>query len=409
MGRKIADSVVVLTGASSGIGRGAALDLARRGAKLVLAARGEEPLREVAAECERMGAEVIAVPMDVADEGQVEMLAGRAIERFGRIDAWVNNAAVTAFGRFEEMPSDVYRRVIETNFFGYVYGARAAIPRFREQGSGVLINNLSQVAKAAIPYASPYVASKFALYGLSEALREELRDAPRVNVCAVLPGSIDTPLFQHAANYSGRALKPMDPVYDARKAISGIVSAIQRPRAEIYPGAPVRAATFLHFISPRLYERITGRAVEQGHFQPVPAPPSPGNVFEPMPQYSSVSGGWPHTARFNWIAAAASGGIVLGLPLLAWYAMRPRRRLRLPVRGRRRQMDRVRRALPSAGAAMLAALPFVPAARRGLLARISGLARPGRERRLPAVQRLPSLDGRRLPRPVRERLEALRR
>jgi NAD(P)-dependent dehydrogenase (short-subunit alcohol dehydrogenase family) len=130
---------VVITGASSGIGRAAALLFARREARLVLAARAEQPLRAVAAEC----GNALAVPTDVRDEAAVTALADRAVERFGRIDVWVNSAGVIAYGRFEDVPGDVFRAVIETNLMGQVHAARAVLPQFRRQGSGVLVNMAS--------------------------------------------------------------------------------------------------------------------------------------------------------------------------------------------------------------------------------------------------------------------------
>ena len=150
-GRDLNNAVVVITGASSGIGRGTALEFARRGARLVLAARREAPLQSLVAECRTFGAEAIAVPADTSDEPAVQALAQAAVERFGRIDVWVNNASVSILGKFEETPLDVARRLMDVNYWGYVHGARAALSQFRRQGSGTLIQNDSVMACSRRP------------------------------------------------------------------------------------------------------------------------------------------------------------------------------------------------------------------------------------------------------------------
>src|SRR5215213_5722910 len=144
-------AVVVITGASSGIGRAAALRIARRRGSLSLCARSFQPLAEVARECEEAGASVHFQALDVSDEAAVESFAGATVERFGRIDVWVNNAGVIAYGEFLEIPSDVFKQVIEINLMGQVHGARAALRRFREQGSGVLINMSSVWGRVSSP------------------------------------------------------------------------------------------------------------------------------------------------------------------------------------------------------------------------------------------------------------------
>lgn len=308
--------IVVVTGASSGIGRAAAQLFAARGAAVVLAARRLPALEEVALECESAGGRALVVPTDVRDEEAMRELARRAIEAFGRIDVWVNNAAVSLFARTEEAPYEAYRQVIETNLFGYIHGARAALPYFREQGHGVLINNASIAGIIGQPYTSAYCVTKFGIRGLGESLRQELLDAPDIHVCTLMPAVIDTPIFQHAANYTGRAVQPMPPVISADRVARAIVGLALRPRRELIVGVSGKMIAAQHWLAPGMSERQMARRVDQKHFQDRPAPPTPGNLFEPMPQWNSVSGGWKSngSGRGRKLAAA---GLAIGLPVAA--------------------------------------------------------------------------------------------
>jgi NAD(P)-dependent dehydrogenase (short-subunit alcohol dehydrogenase family) len=333
MPRKLQDSVVVITGASSGIGRATALEFARRGATVVLAARREQPLRELAVECEHLGGHALVVPVDVTDEAAVQTLARRATENFGRIDVWVNNAAVSLFARFEESPPDAYRRVIETNLWGYIYGARAVLPIFREQGSGVLINIASIVATVPQPYTSAYVIAKHAVRALGMSLRQELSldGAKDIHVCTVMPASIDTPLFQHAANYTGRTVKPMPPVYAAERVAKTIVGLAERPQREVMVGNAGRMLALMRTIAPGPAERMMARQVDKQHFyQDRPAEPTSGNLFEPMPQYTGASGGW-QAGGGKRMRRVATAGAATAIPaVLTWRRYRQRR----PAKGR---------------------------------------------------------------------------
>ncbi len=313
---ELSDSVIVVTGASSGIGRATALSLARSGATLLLAARRELPLRELAQECAHVGGRAQVVPTDVTDAGAVQHLAATALEHHGRLDGWINNAAVSLFGRFEEVPLEAFRRVVETNFFGYVHGARAALPRFREQGHGVLVNVSSVAGRAGQPYTSAYCASKFAINGLSACLREELMDEEEIHVCTVLPGSVDTPLFQHAANYTGRAVQPIDPLLPPARVARAIVSCLENPRSEVFVGLSSRPLALLQTLSPARNERQMARKVERDHFDDHSAPPTTGNLYEPMPEWAGVDGGWRRAklARRTRIARNLLGAMGVAVP-----------------------------------------------------------------------------------------------
>ncbi|MEU2610403.1 SDR family oxidoreductase [Micromonospora sp. NPDC007271] len=305
--RSLDDATVVITGASSGIGATTAYALARRGADVVLAARSEEALHRVADRCRRLGGRALVVPTDVTDPESVERLAARATAEFGRIDAWINNAAVTAVGLFDEIPVAEFRRVVEVNLLGTVHGTKAALRRLEAAGGGVLVNNASVLAEVAMPYQSAYNATKHGIRGLADTVRQELRVTGRNNVslCTVLPASIDTPFFRHAANHSGREVTPPPPVYPPELVAETIVRLLQRPRREAYAGGAARLLGLQWRLAPALVERMLGWYTARTQFGPGVRLAATGNVFRPDAAAESTDG-W-HGRRRQLVRMTAFG------------------------------------------------------------------------------------------------------
>jgi short-subunit dehydrogenase len=232
--RELNGKVVVITGASSGFGKGAALEFAAGGANLVLAARRKALLEELARECESAGGKALAVATDVSVPEQVELLAGKAVSHFGRIDVWVNNAGAATLGRFEDIPLDEHVEVVNTDLLGTLYGCYYAMRQLRSQQSGVIINVASAIGNAPSPYYSSYAAAKHGVVGMSAVLREELRAGgiDGIRVCTVLTATVDTPFL----DYAGIEVTPAPLQYDPRDTIDAIVRLAKAPEDEVTVG-----------------------------------------------------------------------------------------------------------------------------------------------------------------------------
>jgi NAD(P)-dependent dehydrogenase (short-subunit alcohol dehydrogenase family) len=322
MSREIEGSVMVVTGASSGIGRATAQPFAEHGARVVLAARSERSLREVADECETLGGQALVVPTDVIDEEAVGGLAQRSVEAFGRIDTWVNNAGVITYGRFEEVPTEVFRRVIETNLFGQIHGARAALSQFREQGEGVLVNMSSVWGRLTSPHVSAYVTSKFAIRAFSECLRQELAGDEGIDVVTILPQSVDTPISRQAGNYHGRTARAVPPVSSAEEVADRILRCARDPRREVTEGRSGQVIETLHALAPGLYGRTLPYVFEWAVFTSELVEPGPGNVLEPVPEHNRVADGWGETNTTLRRAALAGGAALAGAAGVAYALLR---------------------------------------------------------------------------------------
>ncbi|MEV0942726.1 SDR family NAD(P)-dependent oxidoreductase [Micromonospora wenchangensis] len=334
--------VVVVTGATSGIGRAAAREFAGRGDRLVLAARSPESLAEVRRECHDAGAgRVRTVPTDVTDPDALDALADTAVREFGRIDVWVHTAAVMAYGRFEELPAAVFDRVVRTDLLGAAGVVRVALRRFRAAGGGTLILTGSVLGHVTAPYMSGYVTSKWGLQGLVRTVQQEARELPGVHVCLVTPGSVDTPVYQRAANYLGRAGRPPLPVTTPQRVARAVARCADRPRREVSVGRVNLLMRGGFILLPGVYDALVGPLMRRGGLTGQAVAPHDGVVFAPDPAGAAVRGGWlpelsallrgattsrTATAVGTGVAVAAGTALAVGTALAAGGAARRRRR-----------------------------------------------------------------------------------
>ena len=289
--------VVVITGASSGFGKGTARKFGEAGASVVVAARRDNLLDELAGEIERSGGKALAVPTDVRRPEDIEKLASETLAKFGHIDVWVNNAGASALGLFEQVPLEDHVQVVETGLLGTLYGSYAAIRQFKRQGAGILINVASVIGKVPAPYFSSYAAAKHGVVGLSASIRQELREnnIDGIHICTVEPSSFDTPFFEHTANYTGHKAKPIPPVYDPQKVVDAIFDLASHPRDEVQVGAAGKAAVVFHNITPGLTEKMMGKQTHMAEIDEDDfAPDTQGSLYEPSPEIGGVevTGGW---------------------------------------------------------------------------------------------------------------------
>lgn len=286
------NKVVVITGASSGVGKAMALEFAKYGTKLVLAARRHDALNEVAEECRSLGSVAEVVVCDTRISQEVQVLARAANEFGGAIDVWINNAGVLAAGALDETPAIVVENVIRTNLLGYMNGAQEALPFFKTQGHGILINNISVGGWLPVPYASAYSASKYGLRGFSEALKGEVSNYPNIHIVDIFPGFLDTPGMQHSANYTGKALKPAPPISDPRRVARAVIKLAQNPQSRKTIGAASGILRLSYALFPKITRNITGMVIRKYLNVADDIEHTSGNVLKPVDYGTSVDGGW---------------------------------------------------------------------------------------------------------------------
>jgi short-subunit dehydrogenase len=255
--RKIDEQVMVITGATSGIGLTTARRAAEQGARLVLAARSSDALDQLASELRRQGTQVATVAADVGVQADVERIGRAAMERFGRIDTWVNNAGISIFGRIEDVPLEDQHRVMQTNFWGVVYGSLEAVKHMKTRGGGAIINLGSEVSDVAAPLQGIYSASKHAVKGYTDALRLELeKEGAQISVTQIRPTAIDTMFVVHARNYMEKEPTLPPPVYAPEVVADAILYAAQHTKRDIFVGGKSKAVSLGSVTMPRTLDRF---------------------------------------------------------------------------------------------------------------------------------------------------------
>ena len=291
--------VAVVTGASSGIGRATAELLAQAGSSVVVAARNERALRDLEERSTDLAGEIVAHPTDVTDSEAVWALAATTTNRFGRIDAWINAAAVAMYATVEDTEPDELRRILDVNVVGTTNGIRAVLPVMERQGGGTIVNIGSVESQRALPLQSAYAASKHAVKGLTDALRAELahRGSP-VRLTLVMPSAMNTPFFRHARSKLGVVPQPFPPVYEPETVAEAILHAVRHPVDRIVVGGGGKGLALLERINPRLVDAalslpVIGRGLQRTEI------PDDGrdNLDAPIDEPGRVHGEWGDMAR----------------------------------------------------------------------------------------------------------------
>lgn len=320
--KPIEQQVVVIIGASSGIGRATALKFAARGAKLILAARGQQGLSTLVDEIHDRGGEARAVTCDVLHFEQVKAVADAAIEIYGRIDTWVHLAAVSIYATFEQTTPAEFKQIIDTNLTGQAYGAMAALPHLKREGRGALIHISSVEARRALPYQSAYASSKHGIKGFLEALRMELaREGTSISVTEVMPSGINTPFFNKARTRLGVKPRPAPPVYQPQLVADAILHAAENATRESIVGGAGYALAVSEKISPLLTDKVLSlMAFEGQHTDEPKTEDAPDNLYQTLEGFDAVEGDFSDEARgtsaYTWLQThPAAGRIMTGAAL----------------------------------------------------------------------------------------------
>jgi short-subunit dehydrogenase len=315
---------VVITGASSGIGAATALAFAREGAHLVLGARSEAGLADVAQRCRGIGGIAEPRQIDVTDAAAVATFAAEANARLGGIDLWFSCVGVGVVGKYLDVPLANHRRVIEANLLSHMNEAHAVLPIFLTQDRGTWVNMISVGGFFATPFAAAYSASKFGLRGFSEALRGELSKKPHIHVCDIYPTFVDTPGLDHAGNYTGARLSIPPGSLAPETVAKAVVRLARRPRNTTVVGAPALALKLGQFAVPNLSAAMMNGFMERWSGKAEPGEDGSGTIFDPPAAPSGVDGGRRNPEQRR-AAGVAAGATALGVAAFGAWLWRRRR------------------------------------------------------------------------------------
>lgn len=343
--KPINQQVVVVVGCTSGIGLEAARQFARQGAMLVLAGRGQADLDATLAAVREEGSDGITVEADVADREQVNNIAQRAVDSYGRIDTWAHIAGVPLYSKVEETNPDDFRRVLEVNLHGPMYGIQAALPHLKREGRGALIIVSSVDSVVPVPYQGPYVASKAGLKGLIDTLRVELKhDGYPISVTSIRPTTISTPFFEKAKTNLGFEPDLMPPIYSAKSVADAIVYAASHPVRNLNVGSGSTIFQVSRRVSPRMNDAILRRvAFKAQESDIVKGAEAPNNLYQHIEGYNRVEGKKPGMySKSIWLEThpaakwALRGSLLASLPIgTAFYLRSRRKKMSLPKRASR--------------------------------------------------------------------------
>jgi len=305
---------VVITGASSGVGRAAAEAFAHEGCNLVLAARGSKGINEVADYCRRLNVRVIGISADMSIAEDVEKVAAEALSLDGKIDIWVNNAGVMASGKFEEIPLEIHEQVIKTNLFGYMHGAYNAIKIFKNQNQGILINNVSIGGFMPAPYSAVYSATKFGIKGMMECLQGEISNHRHIHVCNMYPQLQNSTGNLHSAKYSGFDVSIPFIASDPRETASKMVYLAKHPKKDLFPDFKAAAITSTYKVFPKIINNTASTALRLKMKLNSNKEGNPGNVLANSQEPLRVYGNPPSQKESNFTKTALMGlGFAAGL------------------------------------------------------------------------------------------------